>query len=237
VAEGGNFRTKHREEGEYIGKIIKVEDDKSKAGNERWTFTVQVDGDARSTYPFYCEHASNQFWKIRQVLVAAGITVPRKRVGVDPNKVVNKAVGIILEDHEWNDRMSSSIAELIPVADVQDALNEDAKPTATKRRAAAPVEDEDVEDVEDDVEDETPPPPRKRARKAAPPPPEDDEDDDDDPPPPPRRRAKATPPPADDDDLDLDDDDDVPPPPRKRAAKRARAAAPPADEDDDLDEL
>ncbi len=257
VAEGGNFRPKHKEEGEYTGKIIKVEDDQSKAGDARWTFTIQIDGDSRSTYPYYCAHDPKQFWKIRAILVAAGITVPKRKVAVNPNKVVGKAVGVILEDNEFNDRLSSAIAELIPLADIQDPLNDEKPQRRTARKAAAPVEDEyDDEDVADE-EEEVAPPPRKRTAKRAPEPePEDDEDEDEEPAPAPRRRraaapaeepaprkraaAKRAPAPAEDDDLELDDDEDEAPapPPRKRAAKRAPArAAAQDDEDDDLDEL
>jgi hypothetical protein len=261
VSEGGNFKPKHKEAGEYTGRIIKVEDDEVRQGpnkgNTRWAFTIKIDGDDRASYPFYCGHGEKEFWKIRQILVAAGINVPRKAVSVDPNKVVGKSVGVILEDHEYNDRITSSIDELIPVKDIQDPLNDGDAPST--RRKATPVEDDDVDDdpepepapkrrraaappVDDDEDDPEPAPRRRRAapvedddepapaprRRRAAPPPEDEYEDE--PAPPPRRRKAAPAPVVDDDDLDLDEDEPAPPP-RKRAARRRPAAQ------DDLEEI
>lgn len=223
VRDGGNFSPKHRDEGDYIMKIISVEDGESNAGNEQTVFTLIVASDANkarpATYPYYCGWDDKQLWKIRKLFIAAGIPVPKKAVVVDPNKLLNKTIGAALEDDEYEGRMRSRIADVFPKDDVKDS----------------PVDDTDADD--DYEEEEEAPPVRKRAAKRAP---EPDEDEDEEDAPPPRRRtpAKKTTsrrPAAEDD--DEDDEDEAPPPRRRTPAKKAASTKrrPPADDDEDED--
>src|SRR6478609_3462016 len=91
VKERGNFRPKRKPEGDYRAKIVKADDhqpnDTSKPMG--WVLTIQVDGDARSTYPYYLSPDKKQAWKIGTICRAAGIAVGSKRVNFDPNKLVN----------------------------------------------------------------------------------------------------------------------------------------------------
>jgi len=237
VKEGGNFRPRRRPEGDYEAKIVKVDDHTSNAGDEGWVFTVQIKGDARSTYPIYASAEEKQAWKVRKLFIACGLPVPKKLVLVDPNKLLNKTLGVVLVDDEYNGRTKSSIDEFIPVEDIQgnaddddegidddedDAIEEEeeeVKPTKRTRRAAPEPEDDEEEDDSDDDDDEPTPRRRSAAKKAAAP----------------TRRRQAAPEPEDD-----DEDDDQPPSPRRRAAtKRApakrtrRQAAEQIDDDED----
>lgn len=200
VKDAGQFRPRHRKSGDYVAKIVAVDDHESNAGNVGWVFTVQIDGDSRSTYPVYCGSDEKQAWKVRKLFIACGREVPKKLVIVDPNKLLNSKLGVFLDDDEYEGRMRSRIEDYMTVDEVSDNGDDDA--------------DSDVDD--DDTEVEETPPPRKRAaaKKTVPPPDDDDDDaddaDDDEPAPPPRkraaakttRRAAAT---ADDDDLELDE--------------------------------
>ena len=194
VKEGSNFRQRHRTSGEYLARIIAVDDHTSGAGNEGWVFTVKIKGDERSTYPIYAGVDEKQAWKIRKLFIACGREVPKKLVMVDPNKLINSELGVFLEDDEYEGRMRSRIEDFMPTDEVSDNGDDDA-------------------DNEVDEDEEPAPPPRKRAaRKAAPAPAEDEddgEDETDDEPEPPRRPAKKAtrraPAPADDDDLELDE--------------------------------
>jgi hypothetical protein len=248
VKEGGVFRPRRKPEGDYRAKIVKADDHESKDPSKPmgWVLTIQVEGDARSTYPYYLSPDKKQAWKIGAICRAAGISVKNARINFDPNKLVNKPIGLSLEDDEYEGRPKSTIGEVFPVSEVGANADEDApeddddidtgdeeeleedepeeEPEPPKRRRTTPptkrVARARTEEPED--EEEPPPSPRKRtARKAAPPPPveedEEEEDEDEEPaPPPPRRRAAA--------------------PPAKKAASR-RAAPPPDDDDDDLDEI
>jgi hypothetical protein len=211
VKDGGNFRPKRRPEGDYLAKVVKVEDSTSNAGNEQWVFTIMVKGDQRSTYPYYCGIDEKQAWKVRKMFIAAGIQVPKKMVLVDPNKLVGKEVGIVLVDDEYEGRMKSVIDEFIPVDDVTGEGDDD---------DADEVEEDEVEEVEEA------PPARKRTaakkttRRRAPEPEEEDEEEDEEVEEelaPRRRAAKKA--------------------PAKKAAARRRAPEPEDDEDEDVDDL
>lgn len=199
VKEGaGNFNKKRQTEGDYKAKITAVADAPSKKDQiNQWCFTIQV---GAGTYPYYCKHQENQYWKIRNLLVAAGMNVPKKKVKVDPNKLVGRTIAVTLEDDEYDGKSQSNIAATFPLSELDDEN--------------VPDEDEDdIDEAEDEDEDDTPPPAKK---KKTPPPVEDDDDDEDDEDeddaPPPPAKKKTPPPPADDDDdddLDEIDIDDV----------------------------
>lgn len=159
VKDGGNFNTKRQPEGDYRAKVTNVVDAQAKDGVAQWLFTIQV---GTGTYPYYCKHMENQYWKIRNLLVAAGMNVPKKKVKVDPNKLVGKSIAVTLEDDEYEGKMKSVVAATFPLSELDDDNtpdepddedgddgDEDEAPV-TKKKKAAPVEDD-----EDDVEEET----------------------------------------------------------------------------------
>lgn len=247
VKEGTNFRPRRKTAGDYRGKIVKVEDHKPKDDSKPmgWVFTVQVDGDARSTYPFYVNPAPKEAWKIRTICVAAGINVKMTRIKFDPNKLVNKPIGLELEDDEYEGRMKSTIADVFPVDEVGSA-REDSPEGEEVYDDEADYEDEEVE--------EEPAPPKRTRRKPAPKPEpeeeeeeyEDEEEEEPEPPKPAPRKRAATRRRAPEPEPEEEDEEDEPPAPRRRTvAKKAAAPAPrrrkapePEDEDDlDLDDL
>lgn len=238
VKESSGINPKHKEDGEYAGTVIEVRDDPAKDGEAMWLFIVKLDDDKTATYPFYCKLVDNQLWKLRNLFLAAGVPIPKKAVKVDPNKVINKPVGVILEGEEYEGKMKSVISGLIPVSELSDY------------DGAATEADEDDED-EDDEEEEVAPAPKKRGRPKKVVEPEEDEDEDEDEeedePEPPKKRGRGRPrkvvePEPEDDDDEEDEDEEPEPPKRKRGRPAKAAAAPvkkkrrrPADDDDDLE--
>lgn len=220
VKEGGAFRTKRIPAGDYRAKIVKADDhqpkDKGKAAG--WVLTIQVEGHARYSYPYYLSPEKNQAWKIRQICVAAGLKVPTGRLNFDPNRLVNKAIGVAMDDDEYDGRPKSVIDDVFPVSEVGANADEDVVDDIEDDEIDTEEIPDDEEVEEDEPEEEPAPAPKRRTRKPAPEPepePEDDEDEDEEEPAPPPRRRKAAAPPA---------------------KKTARTKAP-VDEDDDLDEL
>lgn len=219
VKEGGGAFNKRRvPEGDYLAKVTKVEDAlvKSEAnkGAHQWLFTIVLTDKANATYPYYCQtQAENQLWKVRNLLVAAGITVPRKRVKVDPERLVGKTIAVTLQDAEYEGKEQSEIGAIFPPSEMNGGSDDI---------------DEDEEDEED--EEEAPAPKAKAKRKPAPEP-EDDEDDDEEdeeeeeepePEPVVRKKRRPVPPPVDDDEDEEDEDEEEEEPaPKKRAAKKA----------------
>jgi hypothetical protein len=219
VKEGGNFRPKRKPEGDYRAKLVSVADhqpnDKTKP--KGWVYTVQIEGDARSTYPYYVNPAKNQLWKIAGLCRAVGIKVKMSKIKFDPNKLVGRELGVALADDEYEGRAKSVIDDVFSVDEIGSNADEDA-PEGDE----VDVDDDEIVDEEEPEEDEEPEPAPKRRRKAAPEPEpdeEEEEEEEEEPAPAPKRRAKA---------------------PAKKAAPK-KAAAPVEDDEDeedlDIDEL
>lgn len=138
VKDGGSFNKKHQAPGDYAAKVTKVVDAKSKKdGASMWLFTIQA---GTGTYPFYCKHEANQLWKIRNLFVAAGINIPKKRVKIDPNKVVGRSIGVTLEDDEYEGKMQSNVVATFPTSELEGDVDDD-------------DDDDDDDEVEDSAED------------------------------------------------------------------------------------
>lgn len=165
VKDGGNFNKKHYPDGDYPGKILDVKDtvkkdDKSK---KMWLFSIRV---GAGTYPYYCQLGDEKlFWKIRNLFEAAGFTVPKKRMGIDPNKLIGKPIGVTLQETEYDDKLQSEVAGVLTISEVEggevvpsegDEEDEDDE--------AAPAEAEE-EDEDTDEEEATPPPKKKKKKK------------------------------------------------------------------------
>lgn len=142
VKEQGNFNPRHKAEGDYRAKIVKVDDHKSKSGGEMWVFTIQLTEDQRATYGHYCGFDEKNAWKVRNLLIACGKKVPKKRVNVDPNSLVGKEIGVTLIDDEYEGKMKSTIDAVFPASDLHEDEDED-----------TPEVDDDEEETEDDTED------------------------------------------------------------------------------------
>jgi hypothetical protein len=235
VKEGGAFKPRRKPSGDYRAKIVKADDHLKEGKVPGWVLTVQIDGDARSTYPIYLSPDPKQVWKVWQVCRAAGLNVKNAKVRFDPNKLVNKAIGVYLEDDEYEGRLKSSIAESFPVSEVGGNADEDDIDTDEIIDDEEIVEDEDVE-----VEEEPPVPAKRRVVKKAAPEPEPEEDEEEEeepePTPPPRKRARkaAPPPPVEEDDEEEEEEEEAPAPPPTR---RRRPKPAPVEEDLDLDDL
>lgn len=145
VKDQGNFNTKHKAEGDYRAIISKVEDSESKSGNDQWIFTIELVSDRRATYPYYCGFDEKQAWKIRNLCIASGMAVPKKKVMVDPNKLIGKEIGISLEDDEYEGKMRSRISATFPASEV----TEDTRPASKKSTPATDDEvDEDLDEMD-----------------------------------------------------------------------------------------
>lgn len=177
---GGRFNKKQLPEGDYRAKITKCEDAESKkTGAKMWLYTIEVKhGNQIGTYPHYCILDEKSLWKLRSLFAACGIVIPKKRVSVDPNKIVGRVIGVTLEDTEYDGKMQSQVVATLPISEVAD---EDVPDT----------DEDDEEDEETEVEEEepTPPPAKKRAAPEPEPEDEDEDEEEEEPAPAPKKRA------------------------------------------------
>lgn len=166
VKDRGNFNPKHVAEGDYAARIVKVEDGKAKSDDGfQYIFTIKLEKYSQYSYPYYCKLTENQLWKIRNLLIAAGINVPKKRMKIDPNKAIGKLVGVTMEDDEYEGKMKSVISAIFPAAELADGaeLPDDDSNTdddSFDEDSAVPVAAAD-----DDSEDEAEAPKAKKKEK------------------------------------------------------------------------
>jgi hypothetical protein len=233
VKDQGAFNPRRMPEGVYAARVTAFAESVAKSsGNDMWTYTVQLTDFPSAVYPYRCTLNAEALWKIRNIFIACGIDVPKKRMNVDPERVVGKDIAVELEDDEYEGRPKSNVFQVYSLKDMAKLMNK------------GKVTDADLEDDEEDDDEEEPPPARKRkpaaAKKRPEPEEEDDDEEEEEAPPPKKRVAKKKPAPApveeDDEDEEEDEDEEPPPPPRR---KKKRAAPPPDDDDDefDLDEV
>lgn len=146
-----NFVPRRVPAGEYRAKITKVEDHTSQSNKtgkaDNWVFTIVLNAHSRNTYPYYCGFDEKQAWKIRNLCIAVGIAVPKKRIMVDPNKLVGKELGVLMDDDEYEGKLKSAVQAVFPT----DELSSDA-PASSGRGGSKEVDDEidDADEVGDD---------------------------------------------------------------------------------------
>lgn len=156
VKDGGSFNKKHYPPGDYKGRITKVVDTQKKDDSsvKMWLFTIEVKS---GKYPYYCTYtAENQLWKIRNLFIAAGVNIPKKRMAIDPNTIVGREIGVTLEDDEYDGKLQSSIASTFPTSELEDTEDDE----------ESEGEDEELETVEDPQESvEAPQGGKKKGKK------------------------------------------------------------------------
>ena len=182
VKDGGaTFNKKRVPSGDYLARITLCQDSPAKDGTHQWLYTITLENKFTDRkFPYYCKLQDNQLWKLRNLFIAAGIQVPKKKFSVDPNKILNRLVGITLEDDEYEGKAQSNIAsvfsasELDDSADTEDDLDdtegEDEEDEEEDTSATDEDDEEEDEEEEEEEEEEPAPAPKKKvvpAKKAA----------------------------------------------------------------------
>lgn len=136
VQDRSPVNPKHVPSGDYLATIVSVTESESNAGNEQWVFVLALVNNRKGgTYPYYCQLDDN-LWKLRNLIMATGSDVPKKKVNVDPNKYTKKEMGITLEDDEYEGRMKSVITNVFPAEDVEEEPEEEESVQTSKSRPA-----------------------------------------------------------------------------------------------------
>lgn len=144
VKDRGLFNPKRKPEGDYRMKVISVEEKVSSNNNDMWEFGLQLAADASAVYPYRCVLNENNLWKLRNLLQAAGLNVPKKRVAVDPNKIVGREIGGTLEDGEYEGKEKSEVSAVFKASELTDD-----EPEGDDEEESTEDSDEEVDDDED----------------------------------------------------------------------------------------
>jgi hypothetical protein len=142
--ERSGWNTKHIDEGLHKMKIEGVQETEAQDGTAMLIFAMVPEDPKLKTrrFPFYCKLQPNQLWKLRDLLVSAGQTVPKKIVSIDPGVVVGKFIAAEVEDDNYQGNLRSTINGTygLEILDDEDG--------------AAPEDDEDEETEYDETESE-----------------------------------------------------------------------------------
>jgi hypothetical protein len=144
--------------GDYAAIIKRVEDAEAKDKTPQYFFFIQIKDRPSSVLPYYCKLQENQLWKLRNIFIAAGKTVPKKKMKVDPNTIVGKLIGVTVDDTEYDGKEQSEITGVFPASELDSSVNvasdsedeDDDEPTIT----SAADDDDDDDDVADEPEED-----------------------------------------------------------------------------------
>lgn len=156
VKDRSGVNPTHQPAGDYRGVIKDASEGKSKQNNTPMVTYIIADADRPSaTYRYNCTLTDKSLWKLRNLLVAAGLAVGQKKIKLTAatlNKVIGREIGMSLDDHEYEGKMSSEITNVFPADDLPDDEPEapPAKKASTKKAAAV---DEDDEDEDEDLDE------------------------------------------------------------------------------------
>lgn len=166
VKEGGaTFNKKRVPAGDYLARITKVVDSPAKDGVAQWLFTIQLeDKFTDRKFPYYCKLQENQLWKVRNLFLAAGKAVPKKKVRINPSMVVGKLVAVTLDDDEYDGKAQSVIAAIFSANELEDQVSDDDADELDDEDDTEDEATDEADDTEDDEDDEEPAPaPAKKA--------------------------------------------------------------------------
>ena len=155
VKERGRHNRNRIPAGDYLAKVTGVVDGKSsKDEGFQYIFDIKLVKRPSSVFPYYCKITENQLWKLRGLLIAAGISVPKTKTKVDPNRVVGKLIGVTIEDaDDYNDREQSEIGGVFPASELEDFEDTEEVVDDSEEEDEEEEETEDAEVVEDEEEE------------------------------------------------------------------------------------
>lgn len=143
VEERSGWNTRQMPEGLHEFKVESVQETEAGDGTDMLVYALRPVSSKYKTrlFPFYCKLQQNQYWKLRDLLVAAGITVPKRAGMIDPNGPVGKTIACEVEDATGQYAGRSEIQGTFD----KSILDDD---------GAEPSDDEDEDELDEDEQDE-----------------------------------------------------------------------------------
>lgn len=157
VKDSSGVNPTHQPAGDYRGVIKDLQDGLSKNNNKKLDVLIADVDRPSATYRYTCTFSEASLFKLRNLLVAAGMNAPKKKVKLTAavlNKLIGREVGMSLDDDEYEGKMRSTIVGVFPADDLpEDEPVEKAQKAAKKTQTKA-AEEDDTEDDEDEDLDE-----------------------------------------------------------------------------------
>lgn len=165
VEERSGWNSKEMPEGLHEFKIELVDLKDANDGTAMWTYGLRPTNPKYKTrlFPYYCKHQANQLFKLRDLFTAAGLTVPKKRVGLDPDAPVGKIIAAEVSDATGQYAGRSEIDGVYDrsiiddddrVADDEDEIEDDEVEEDEDYDGEEDDADEDADEDEGDEEDD-----------------------------------------------------------------------------------
>lgn len=154
--EGGGGRVRIPE-GDYKVKIVKIKTDTSEKGNAMliWDFEIaKGQKGAGKTLRDYTTLTPKSLWKVRSILEAAGLDVPKRDIKINKKKLIGEEVGVTVYDDEYENKISSKIGDYIDLETLAGADEDDDEDEEEDEDEEDTDEEEDDDDEEDDDEDD-----------------------------------------------------------------------------------
>lgn len=110
--------------GIYAAKCVDVTQDVSKGGNPMfvWDFEL-VGGDYNGrTFKSWTAITPAAMWKVAETVQALGVGQTGQVVKFKRSDVIGKACGLVIEEDEYNGKVSSKISNVISVQEMQERL-------------------------------------------------------------------------------------------------------------------
>lgn len=140
-------RSRHIPEGEYLAKIVDCEARKSERTDSKYlSWKFQITEGAHKGVSIYgitsLKHEA--LWNLRNLINAAiGKNIAGKAVNFDPDTVIGKVVGIVVEDNEYGEGKDKKVTSRVNTTFPKDEYE-----------AADEDEDEDEDEEDDEEEDD-----------------------------------------------------------------------------------
>jgi len=164
VEERSGWNTKEIPEGLHEMKVVAAEVGEAKDGTDMITYALVPTSPKYKTrrFPYYCKLQQNQLWKLRDLIVATGGTVPKKVTNIDPDLPVGKLIAAEVSDETGQYAGRSTVDGTYGI-DILDDDNDGEEPDDDEEYDDEAdeadevdedeVDDEDEEDEEDEEED------------------------------------------------------------------------------------
>lgn len=174
VEERSGWNTRLIADGLHEMEIVSVQETEASDGTDMLVYALRPTAAKYKTrlFPFYCKLQQNQYWKLRDLFIAAGVEVPKKVVTLDPGKVVGKKIAAEVEEETGQYAGRSQVQATYPL-DILDEDGGDSEPDDDEEYDEEEVDEDEVDDEaeggdEDELREElealTLPQLRKRAK-------------------------------------------------------------------------